>query len=237
VPPPAGWASCCRGSFPRSERDRGRRRTPLPLAVCALSVACPRVIAVPRIKAENLPAHRQQVHEHVFAAFAELMAERSYDSITMAQLAEHAGLGRTAIYHHFHDKDAVVVAFATHETERYVSSLEDVLSTTDDPAEQLRLYVRNHLDSGERFHMGLGPQLYGVLPASSAAEIREHVVAVEQVLRSILAAGVDQGVFTVEDPRATMSLIHACLTPRHLPAGAVEEFVLHAVSATAPASS
>ena len=63
---------------------------------------------MPRINAENLPAHRQQVHERVFSAFAELMAERSYDSITMAQLAERAGLGRTAIYHHFHDKDAVV---------------------------------------------------------------------------------------------------------------------------------
>lgn len=191
---------------------------------------------MPRIQAENLPAHRRQLQERVFAALVELMAERGYDSITMAQLAEHAGLGRTAIYHHFHDKDAVVIAFATHETERYVSALEAVLATTDDPVERLRLYVRTHLDSGERFHMGLGPQLYRALPARSAQEIREHVVAVEQVLSRILREGTAAGAFVIGDLRATLTLIHACLTPRDLPARAVEEFVVRAVGATAPAS-
>ena len=132
--------------------------------------------------------------------------------------------------------DAVVIAFATHETQQYVASLQALLADTSDPVQQLRLYVRNHLDSGERFHMGLGPQLYRVMPASSAEEIREHVVAVEQVLQGILGAGMEQGVFAIDDLRATMSLIHACLTPRNLPADAVEEFVLHAVSATVPGS-
>ncbi|WGL51691.1 TetR/AcrR family transcriptional regulator [Nocardioides sp. BP30] len=187
---------------------------------------------MPRIEAENLPAHRKQVHERVFRAFAELMAERSYDAITMAHLAERAGLGRTAIYHHFHDKEAVVVAYATHETDRYIDGLRDLLATTDDPTAQLRLYVRNHLDSGERFHMGLGPQLYGVLGASSRAEIRDHVLAVEDVLRGILVAGADRGAFAIDDLPATTSLIHTCLTPRDLPPVAVEEFVLRAVGAS-----
>lgn len=178
--------------------------------------------------------HREQVHERVFAAFAELMAQQTYDSMSMAQLAERAGLGRTAIYHHFHDKDAVVVAFASHETEQYVASLRERLATTDDPVEQLRLYVRNHVDAGERFHMGLGPQLYGVLPESSRAEIREHVMAVEQVLHGILTTGAERGVLLVDDLGAATSLIHACLGTRHLPDGAVERFVLRAVGAAVP---
>jgi len=186
---------------------------------------------MPRIEAENLPEHRRLVHERVFSAFAELMAERAYDAITMAQIAERAGLRRTAIYHHFHDKDSVVVAFATHETTRYVESLEELLAGTDDPAERLRIYVRNHLASGERFHMGLGPQLYGVLPESSRAEIREHVLAVEQVLQGILKDGIDRGAFTATDVAAATSLIHACLSPRHLPPAEIEEFVLRAVGA------
>jgi AcrR family transcriptional regulator len=184
---------------------------------------------MPRIEAENLRQHREQVHDRVFAAFAELMAEQSYDSISMAQLAERAGLGRTAIYHHFHDKHAVVVEFATHETEHYVTSLRERLGGTDDPAEKLRIYVHNHVESGERFHMGLGPALYGALPESSRSEIREHVLAVEQVLQTILITGVERGVFAIDDLRTTTSLIHACLGPRHLPAAAVEAFVLRAV--------
>ncbi|CNH53427.1 Putative regulatory protein%2C TetR [Mycobacterium tuberculosis] len=62
--------------------------------------------------------------------------------------------------------------------------------------------------------------------------IREHVTAVEDVLREILTDGVSTGHFTVEDQAAAMSLIHACLSPRDLPAAEVERFVLRALGAT-----
>lgn len=77
--------------------------------------------------------------------------------------------------------------------------------------------------------MGLGPQLYGVLPESSRGEIREHVLAVEQVLRGILTDGMASGAFVIDDLDTTTTLIHACLSPRHLPAAAIEGFVLRAV--------
>ncbi|WP_289016721.1 squalene/phytoene synthase family protein, partial [uncultured Aeromicrobium sp.] len=58
-----------------------------------------------------------------------------------------------------------------------------------DPAARLRAYVHHHLASGEEFHLGLGPRLYGVLPPESREAIREHVVAVEEVLRDVLDDG------------------------------------------------
>jgi AcrR family transcriptional regulator len=186
---------------------------------------------VPRISGDNLQQHREQLQRRVFDAFAELMAERTFDAISMALIAERAELGRTAIYHHFRDKEAVVVAFATHETERYVEQLRSALVDADDPVEQLRTYVRHHLAGGEQFHMGLGPQLYGILSPASRQAIREHVVAVEDVLREILTSGVRAGAFIVDDLDATMSLIHACLSPRHLPPGTIEAFVLGGVGA------
>ncbi|MGB0189494.1 MAG: TetR/AcrR family transcriptional regulator, partial [Nocardioides sp.] len=75
----------------------------------------------------SLAEHRAQIHQRVFAAFADLLAERSFDAITMAQIAAGAEVGRTTIYHHFPDKESVVVAFATHETSRYLQRLEEVL--------------------------------------------------------------------------------------------------------------
>ena len=45
----------------------------------------------------------------------------------MADLASEAGIGRTAIYNHFADKDAVVVAFASAETNRYLARLNGAL--------------------------------------------------------------------------------------------------------------
>ncbi|MFE6511516.1 TetR/AcrR family transcriptional regulator [Nocardioides sp. NPDC057767] len=192
---------------------------------------------MPRIAAENVAEHRRLVRERIFAAFAELMAEGSYDAVTMSKLAQRAEIGRTAIYHHFKDRDAVMVAFATRETSEYVASLQARLAASEHPAERLRIYVRSHLALGEtplhkqRGHMGFGPQVYGGLPAEARREIREHIVAVEQVLAEILEQGAEQGIFVVPDVDATLALVHAVLGTRHLPAERIEEFVLRAVAA------
>lgn len=187
---------------------------------------------MPRISASTVEAHREQVQQRVFDAFAELMADHSFDAITMAKLAAAAGIGRTAIYHHFADKEAVVVAFASHETSRYIDGLRTALADLDDPVDRLAVYIRHQLNAGQQFHMGLGTQLYGVLSKDTMLAIREHVLAVEDVLREILADGVAARGFVVEDEVATMSLIHACLAPRHLPAQSIERFILRALGAT-----
>ncbi len=176
--------------------------------------------------------HREQVHRQVFAAFADLMAEQSFDAITMAKLASAAGIGRTAIYHHFADKEAVIIGFASHETSRYLEGLRTALADIDDPAQRLGVYIRHQLEAGQQFHMGLGSQLYGALSRDASLAIREHVTAVEDVLLEILTDGVAAGIFTVDDQSSTLSLIHACLAPRHLPVAAIERFVLRALGAT-----
>lgn len=190
-----------------------------------------RVIGVPKISASSVEEHREQVQRRVFEAFAALMADHSFDAITMAKLAAAAGIGRTAIYHHFADKEAVVVAFASHETSRYIEGLRADLADVDDPVERLAIYIRHQLEAGQQFHMGLGPQLYGALSMDTMHAIREHVVAIENVLREILTDGAAAGRFVIEDVAATMSLIHACLAPRDLSRVAIERFVLRALGA------
>ena len=186
---------------------------------------------MPRISAATVSEHREQLHRRIFAAFTELLREEGYDALTMAQLAERAGLSRTAIYHHFPDKIAVVVAYAGAETDSYVRSLEERLADAEGPAEALRTYVEHALDDTIDFHMGLGA-LVGRLPPESREQLRRHVLAVEEVLRRILDDGVRAGVFTVPDPATTMTLIHACVLPRRLPVDEVAGFVLRAVSAS-----
>jgi AcrR family transcriptional regulator len=186
---------------------------------------------VPKISASSVEEHRELVQRRVFEAFATLMAEQSFDAITMAKLAAAAGIGRTAIYHHFVDKEAVVVAFASHETSRYIDGLRAELVDVDDPVERLTIYIRHQLAAGQQFHMGLGPQLYGVLPHDTMRAIREHVAAIEDVLREILTDGAKAGLFVIEDETATMSLIHACLAPRELPVTVIQRFVLRALGA------
>ncbi|MEV5002776.1 TetR/AcrR family transcriptional regulator [Nocardioides sp. LML1-1-1.1] len=181
---------------------------------------------MPKIAAETLPAHRDLVRRRIFDAFAQLMDERSFDAITMAQIAARAEIGRTAIYHHFKDKEAVVVAFATEETQHYLADLRRDLDLVPDPVAKIRVYLRHQLRAGQQFHTGMGGILYHLLSEEAMEKIHDHVAAVEEVLEHILDEGIDSGAFRVSDRKAAMSLLHAALATRQLPVPAVEEFVL-----------
>lgn len=76
---------------------------------------------MPKITGDSLSAHREQIRERVFAAFTELVAERGFEAITMAQLAERAGVGRTSIYHHFKDKTVEKMSTLCQDTQRGAS--------------------------------------------------------------------------------------------------------------------
>lgn len=202
-------------------------RTPAGRAVRPVPPSpAPRIDTVPKIAAETLPAHRDLVRRRIFDAFAQLMDERSFDAITMAQIAARAEIGRTAIYHHFKDKEAVVVAFATEETQHYLADLRRDLDLVPDPVAKIRVYLRHQLRAGQQFHTGMGGILYHLLSEEAMEKIHDHVAAVEEVLEHILDEGIASGAFQVGDRKAAMSLLHAALATRQLPVPAVEEFVL-----------
>lgn len=199
---------------------------------------------MPKIIGGSLAEHRQQTRHKLFAALASLMDDRGFDSITLAQIAQVAHIGRTAVYNHFPDKESLLVGFINHETEQYVASLERDLAGVDDPVEQLRTYVRAQLRLKRVFHLAPGPDLRQVVSRSTQHQLREHVNLVEGILRRIIGEGIERGQFPPQDLRVTVALVNACLSGRTLgdddasraaATRATEEFVLRAVGALVPA--
>ena len=91
------------------------------------------------------------------------MAERGFDAITLAEIAQVAGVGRTAVYNHFPDKESMLLGFITHETEQYAATLQRALDDIDDPVEQLSTYVRQQAQLKRVYHVAPGPELRSVL--------------------------------------------------------------------------
>jgi AcrR family transcriptional regulator len=195
---------------------------------------------MPKIIGGSLHEHREQTRTKLFGALAELMSERGFDHITLADIAAHAGIGRTAVYNHFADKESLLLGYITYETSQYAERLEVALADVADPVEQLRTYVRQQADLTRDFHLAPGPDLRTVLSPETAGRLREHAVVVEDILRRILAHGVEAGVFVDQDFDVTVPLVTSCLSGRGLPAegadreraiAATETFVLRAVGA------
>lgn len=197
---------------------------------------------MPKIIGATLHEHREQTRRRLFAALADLMAERGFDATSLADIAAAAGVGRTAVYNHFADKETLLLSFIAHETAEYVTTLEAALADVDDPVEQLRTYVRHQTLMSRTSHPA-GPDLRAVVSRGTQARLRDHVVGVEVVLRRILEHGMATGVFPPQDVGTTVPLVHACLSGRGVPEGpghdralrATETFVLRAVGAPVPA--
>jgi AcrR family transcriptional regulator len=200
-------------------------------------------VSMPKIIGKSLHEHRQMTRHKLFTALSTLMAERGFDTITLADIAAAAHVGRTAVYNHFHDKEALLLGFITHETEQYAHTLERALDGVDDPVEQLRTYIRQQAQLTRVFHLAPGPDLRTVLSRATQQRLREHADIVEAILRRILTAGIDAGTFPPQDIEPTVHLVNACLSGRLIPdepvarertIRAAESFVLRAVGARVP---
>jgi AcrR family transcriptional regulator len=195
---------------------------------------------MPKIIGGSLHEHREQTRQRLYAALSQLMAERGFDAISLADIAATAGIGRTAVYNHFADKESLLLGFISHETAQYLATLEAALADVEDPVEQLRTYVRQQTQLKRVFHLAPGPDLRTVLSRATQQRLREHVVGVEGILRRILVSGIEAGVLPPQDIDTTVPLVHACLSGRGVPddgpareqaMAATETFVLRAVGA------
>jgi len=200
---------------------------------------------MPKIEAGSLSEHRAQVRARLFSALSRLMHDRGFEAITMADIASEAGVGRTAVYNHFADKEMLLLAFVNEETQRYVAELKAALEGITDPVEQLRRYVRKQAKLTSVYHLPPGADYRSILSQSALSRMREHAQVVSALLRSIIEDGIEQGEFPPQDIDSVLTLINASINGQRFPdagpeleraANAAELFVLRAVGASTEAT-
>lgn len=195
---------------------------------------------MPKIRGASLAEHRAHTRTALFAALGQLMRERGFDAVTLADIAQRAGVGRTAVYNHFPDKESMLLGFMGDETDRYIARVRDAVDGIDDPVEQLRAYIREQLLLDRDYHLAPGPALRDVLSAEARHRLRQHVAPVEVMLREILQRALTTGALPPQDLDVTVPLVHSCLTGRTLPRAepertafidAITDFVLGGIGA------
>lgn len=185
---------------------------------------------MPKIIGDSLEEHRERTRLMVFTALSELLEKTRYEALTFSKIAKAAGVGRTAMYNHFPDKETLLVEYAIHETAGYLEQLRASIAGASTPIDAVRLYIRTQLELSVSFHVPSGAGGARLSP-ETMARMREHVVMIESVLREILEEGITTGVFREALPVAsTVRLINALVVghPEHrrIPEADVESFVL-----------
>jgi AcrR family transcriptional regulator len=196
---------------------------------------------MPKIIGGSIEAHRREVRARVFDVLRAQLYERGFDAITLAGLASAAGLGRTALYNHFPDKESLLVAFVEDEATRYVERLTEAVEACTRPVDQLATFVRLQLRVLAEYHLPPGTALASTLAPAAYRRISAHADPITDRLRAILAGGADLGRWPAEDPDVLIAMITAALGNRALVEGPPEQrddvveaavrFVLRAVGA------
>ncbi|CAM3003902.1 TetR/AcrR family transcriptional regulator [Actinomyces slackii] len=199
---------------------------------------------MPKIMGSSLAEHRQRTRTALFEALSQLMAERGFEKITLSDVASRAGVGRTAVYNHFADKEDLLLAFMEHESARYAEELARALAGTRDPIDRLRVYVRQQALIKRHYHFPASGPLANAVSRDTAGSLRAHSALMAQMLSSILTEAMDEGRIPQQDPALVIPLIHATVlggrpTPSEPEARkayleSLDVFVLRAVGAAQP---
>ncbi|MCU0309643.1 MAG: TetR/AcrR family transcriptional regulator [Acidimicrobiales bacterium] len=174
---------------------------------------------------------RQATKDRLFDAFASLVHERGYDAVSLADVAERAGIGRTSAYNYFADKDALVVAFVGQETLGYMDALRRTLDGLEDPVERLRAFIDAQLRHRAHSRLPAGPDLRLALAPPTYARVSQHAAALDGLLRGMLADASTEGLLPPGDVARLVPLVTACLA-RADTEGADEDAIADAVEVT-----
>ncbi len=104
---------------------------------------------------------------HIMKQSKELFERFGYQKTTLSDIARAMGNVKSAIYYYFSGKEEIFAALVRSEAEDFLTKLIEQVEHSNDPHEQLRLYVNTRLDLMEkvskRYHF-LKSEFFQLMP-------------------------------------------------------------------------
>jgi len=157
---------------------------------------------MPRIRAENIEAHKELQRREILEATHALLAEGGTADIPLGDVAARVGIGRTTLYEYFRDKDDLIASLVEETLPGVIADLIASIPGGLDTETRLRRLIRATVEFVVDDPV-LGLILHRELPRLSA-EAQERVrVALSELsteMASLYMAGVTEGRFRAMAP-------------------------------------
>ena len=150
-------------------------------------------------------------------AVDELIRSQGIDRVSMTDVANAAGITRTALYNYFPDKPALLLAFTEQVSAAFMERYKRELPSGVSAARRLSAFVRLQLEGivahphppAAELGASLGPDAYQALAA--------HVAPMQRLLTEILEEGTTSGEFDRMPCERVASLTLSMVGSRRLP--------------------
>ena len=136
---------------------------------------------MPKIQTDSLTEHRDWRRNQLIEAAAAIALESGGDSITVAAVAQRAGLSRTSVYEYFASSSDLIADLIIDELTTFTEILNESVSEINDPFEAIKSWIETSLS-----YVADGRHL--LAKALNATDIpRERGVQIAAAHRALLA--------------------------------------------------
>lgn len=155
----------------------------------------------------------QSMREHILEAAVQMFAQYGYHAAPLRDIARIAGIQAASIYHHYPNKQALLVEIMETHMQRLNTGLEHILREYDDPLQRLQEAIAHHI----RLHTTYKQEFFIIDTEIRAleGESRPYILSLrdtyEKLLQELLRNGMERGVFRQSDVKvASYAIIAMC---------------------------
>jgi AcrR family transcriptional regulator len=156
----------------------------------------------------------RSMRDCILDAAVQLFAEYGYHAAPLRDIARIAGIQAASIYHHYPNKQSLLVEIMETHMQRLNTGIERILQSGHDPLQQLHEAIANHI----RMHTTYKAEFFIIdteIRSLEEGANRTYILSLrdqyESFLQTILREGMEQGIFRPCDVKVTSyALIAMC---------------------------
>jgi len=159
-----------------------------------------------------------------------LFIEKGFNETSMRQIAKAIGVGKSTLYDYFASKDEIVVFFLQEHLEVLMQRAEAIRAGEGKASDHLSRIMEMHLAfllENRAFYLRLMFEAQR-LKIESQQRIQMHRYAYQDLIKSLIETGIEQGSFRPVDATMAMKTLISMMTPvvfTSRPSGTPEEML------------
>jgi AcrR family transcriptional regulator len=138
----------------------------------------------------------------IVEAFAEMVAQRGYDAVSVRDVAEALGISKGTILHHFRSKDRILEQVHADYMRRRIAEADLILARLVTPADQLAGLIYQNLlgmESDYSATVAFAREISRFATEEVMSQVRAMRREYRNQMRSVLERGMEQGAFRRDD--------------------------------------
>jgi AcrR family transcriptional regulator len=156
----------------------------------------------------------RSMRETILVAAVQLFAEYGYHAAPLRDIARIAGIQAASIYHHYPNKQALLIEIMETSMQRLNTALKHILTQYDEPQKRLYAAIASHI----RLHTTYKNEFFIIDTEIRAleGEGRSYILSLrdeyESLLQTLLRDGMERGVFRQSDTKVSSYAVIAMCT-------------------------